>query len=229
MDIKRIFDRLLVMSGQFLLKTNNVELDVDKFRELVALSLATYSKHCPHDQHFFVNFSGARGMNLTPELILNVTGCDYLGTPDWISDVLPYRLLNINPFYLFKNLDPSYNKDLNPKTFLPWEYRKPILYVSVATEADVHGVWKHKIRERELAGEGLVFDIPTITDEDVLFFELLQSRFLKAIGKSRRAFTLNDLPLIMDASDIASEGEALEEKALEDIQNHQKFYLAYGG
>ena len=58
---------------------------------------------------------------------------------------------------------------------------------------------------------------------------LVRGMFLKGIGRSRRAFTLNELPILMDAGDLISEGEALVEKAEQQMQNHQKFRLASGG
>jgi hypothetical protein len=39
---------------------------------------------------------------------------------------------------------------------------------------------------------------------------------------------MNDLPITMDASEIASDGLELENKAREEIELHQKFYLAMG-
>jgi hypothetical protein len=49
------------------------------------------------------------------------------------------------------------------------------------------------------------------------------------VGRSRRAFTLNDLPIIMDASEIVQEGRELYKEVIEEeLPKYQKFYLAYG-
>jgi hypothetical protein len=227
-NIEVIFEKIMLMSGQFLINTNRIEVDVDRFRHLVDDALARYSKHSPYDRHFSVRMI-KRSVRFTDEMICNLTGEDHLGVPDWVSDVMPIRLHGLNPFKLFKNLDPTGNPELVQKTQLPFVYRKPELYVSLSSEMDVHAVWKHKVREVQLERGGFEYIVPTIDTHDIIFFQLLQGMFLSSIGRSRRAFTLQDLPIAMDASEIASEGQEIVDKAIEEIEDHQKFYLAWGG
>ena len=229
MNIETIFEKILLQSGQFLLNTNRIEVDPDRFRHLVEDALAIYSKHHPYAEHVFVDFSASRVISLTDDVMCNLTGKTYLGTPDWISDVMPVRLYGINPFYVFKNLDPNWNNNLQEKAQMPFQYRKPKLYVSVSAEWDIHAVWKHRVIETQTEQEGYLYEVPTISVDDVIFFRLLKGMFLQSIGRSRRAFTINDLPIAMDAAEIASEGQEILDKAMEDIENHQKFYLAWGG
>jgi len=229
LNIETIFEKILLQSGQFLLNANRIEVDPDRFRYLVEDALAIYSKHSPHDEHMYVAMAATRVMSLNADTITSITGKDYLGEPDWISDVMPVRMHGINPYHLFKNLDPSWNNDLVTKAQLPFKYRKPLLYVSISAEWEVHAVWKHKVVETETERDGFSYTVPTIDVNDVIFFRLLKGMFLQSIGKSRRAFTLNDLPIAMDAAEIAAEGQEIVEKAMEDIENHQKFYLAWGG
>lgn len=228
MNIDDIFKRIIIRSGQFLLNTSNIELDPDRFRYLVEDALATYSKFSPYDLHFNLDVQGTRQIFLTDSLIQGLTGKSYLGIPDWVSDAHPVRIYGINPFYFFKNMDPMSNPDLIDKQQVPWEYRKPIVYVSIVGEFDIHGVWKHKVIETTNNQNKITYSVPTITVDDTNFFVLLQGMFLQGIGRSRRAFTMNDLPIVMDAAELASEGESLMEKAMEDLENHQKFYLAFG-
>jgi hypothetical protein len=218
----------MLMSGQFLLNSNRIEVDPDRFRHLVDDALARYSKHSPHEEHMFVQMS-QRNVRLTAEFVCGLTGKEYLGEPDWVSDVMPVRLYGYNPFFIFKNLDPNYNSDLQEKTQMPFKYRKPDLYVSISAEYDVHAVWKHKVIETQTEREGFVYEVPTISIDDTVFFLLLQGMFLSSIGRSRRSFTLQDLPIAMDAAEIAAEGQEIVEKAMEEIEDHQKFYLAWGG
>jgi len=227
-NIETIFEKIMLMSGQFLLNTNRIEVDPDRFRHLVDDALAKYSKHSPFDLHFFVDMT-SRNIILTEELIHNLTGLEYLGPPDWISDIMPVRLYGINPFKTFRNLDSTWNNELVEKTQLPFVYRKPALYVSISAEHDIHGVWKHRIIETESERDGFTYTVPTISVDDTIFFQILQGMFLSSIGRSRRAFTLQDLPIAMDAAEIAAEGQDIVEKAMEDIEDHQKFYLAWGG
>lgn len=229
MLLKRVFEKIVIRSGQFLLNSNNIELNVERFRELVEDALGIYSKFCPYDEHVVTEFSSSRSISLTDSIIKNITGKDYLGTPDWVSDVMPVRLYAINPLYVFRNLDPNANSELATKSFLPFEYRKPNLYVSISGEMDIHCVWNHRIIETEDIYGSITYDLPTISTDDNLFLKLVQGMFLQGLGKSRRAFTLNDLPITMDASEIASEGAELEREAMEQMENDQKFYLAFGG
>jgi hypothetical protein len=157
-----------------------------------------------------------------------LTGKEYLGAPDWISDIMPSRLMGISPTKLFNNLNPNYNSDLLDKTQLPFQYRKPDLYVSISAQWDVHGVWKHRVFSSQTE-DGFIYEVPTISMDDTLFFKLLKGHFLESIGRSRRAFTLNDLPLAMDAVEVASEGQEIIKDAMEEIEDHQRFHLAWGG
>lgn len=229
MLLKRVFEKIVIRSGQFLLSSNNIELNQDRFRELVEDALGVYSKFNPYDEHVITEFASSRRIQLTDGLMQNLTGKEYLGTPDWISDVMPVRLYAINPLHVFRNLDPNANSELSVKSFLPFEYRKPNLYVSISGEMDLHCVWKHKIVETETVQDGITYDLPTISSDDNLFLKLVQGMFLQGLGKSRRAFTLNDLPITMDASEIAAEGSELEREVMEQMENDQKFYLAFGG
>ena len=226
MEVQRIFQKLITRSGQFLLTPSKVELNIERFRDILEDTCAVYSKFSPYKKHITVNATGERVANLSPSLVYAQTGQNYLGTPDWVSDASPVRQFAINPFFLFKNLDPMNNPELIDKTQAPYEYRKPMLYLPFSAEWDVLCVWKHKIVEEEINGE-FVYSVPTIDANDTIFFDHLQGLFLQGIGKSRRAFTLNDLPISMDASDIASEGKEMERQALEDLENHQDFYLGW--
>jgi hypothetical protein len=223
-----MFKKILIRSGQFLLNTSNIELDADRFQCLVEDTLSIYNRFCPYDEHFFVTTSTNRRIILSPELVQSLTGKSYLATPDWVSDIHPSRLFGLNPYFIFKNMAPNSNPYLIDKTQMPWTYRKPELYVPMSAEWDVHGVWKHRIVETQSPTEGFIFDVPTLDEQDSdKFIKLLQAFFLQGIGRSRRAFTMNDLPITMDASDIAGEGITMEEQALDDLENVQKIYLAW--
>lgn len=73
----------------------------------------------------------------------------------------------------------------------------------------------------------LAYTIATMDDTDYLFFELLKARMLKSLGRNRRAFTLNDLPITSDASELVSEGQTLEEATMAQMQEQSKAYLAW--
>lgn len=226
MNIERIFNKVLIRSGQFLLDTDGIELQEDRFRVIVEDALNTFNRFCPYDSHIYVTAQSQRRITLTPELVQSLTGNPHLGTPDWISDATPARTYGITPIMRYNS--PSYNPNLIVKEPRPFIWRKPDIFFSVSAEWDVHCVWKHRIVEKKTTQGGFEWCIPTLdeTDSDK-FIKLVQGLFLQGIGRSRRAFTMNDLPIVMDGSEIASEGLEMEREAIEDLENVQKFYLAW--
>lgn len=228
MKLDDMFKRVLVRSGQFLIDQNNIELDIHRFRIIVKDALSTYSRANPYDEHIYYKTGAQRRIRLDENTVKSLTGKDYLGVPDWVSDAAPMRLYGLNPYLVFKNLDPRRNSELVDKTQMPWTYRKPDLYLPVSAEWDIHAVWNHRIVEREDDIDGFIYEVPTLEEYDCeIFLKLLQGLFLQGIGRSRRAFTMNDLPIIMDGAEIAAEGVELEKEAIEELENVQKFYLAW--
>lgn len=226
MNIKDIFDELLIRSGQFVLSTSNVELNIDRFRRIVESTLAMYGRYSPHEEHVLVSAHATREIDLSANYIANLTGKAYLKEPKFISDATPTRNIPLGITNIFPGLIGSSNSELYDKQQAPFEYRKPKLYLPFSANWDVHCAFEHPLHEVIENGKSEYY-LPTITLSDQAFFDYLQGMFLMGIGRSRRAFTLNDLPITMDASDIASEGKELRDQALEFMVNHQKFYLAW--
>ncbi len=222
MNINDIFDRILLRSGQFILRKSNVEIDVDSFRILVEDALAIYNKAYPFTKQYSIEIIYPRSV------VLDENFDKEMGrSPDWVSEVTPIRYLG-----------NSYNMGMRTTdTFLidpieaPWDYNKHTKLLTVPYSAFYKIVlcYYHQIDSKfdEITGE-TVYDIKTISAQDGIFFKLLQGMFLTGIGRSRRAFTLNDLPITVDASEMASEGKELIDEAKEEIKNIQKFYLAMG-
>lgn len=226
MNIKDIFDELLIRSGQFVLSTSNVELNIDRFRRIVESTLAVYGRYSPHEEHVLVSAFSTREIDLSANSVAVLTGKPYLKEPKFVSDATPTRNVAIGITRLFPTFQTGQNQELYDKTQAPFEYRKPKLYLPFSATWDIHCAFEHPLYEVEENGKNEYY-LPTITLSDQAFFDYLQGMFLMGIGRSRRAFTLNDLPITMDASDIASEGKELRDQALEFMGNHQKFYLAW--
>ena len=74
----------------------------------------------------------------------------------------------------------------------------------------------------------LTYTSSTLNDTDYLFYELLKAKMMKSLGRNRRAFTLNDLPIASDASELVSEGQTLEESTMTMIHEQSKGFLAWG-
>jgi len=211
--LKELFDRILIETGQFQIPDNKIELKIDRFKTLTETCLGIYNQYSPIDKHFYVNISGNRSYDINAA----ITGMN--DVPEYIADLVPIRIAGTYPFIVFgMNTGP-----LKVKSEFPWEYRKPTLTVPVDGEYDLHGVFFHKIVD---LGNG-EYDLPTISDGNDGFINLTIGKFMRALARNRRAFTVEALPITTDASDLQSEGEAMVEKAMENLESNIKFYLAY--
>ncbi len=229
MNVHDIFNRILVKSGQFLLRTDNIELDQERFKVLVEDVLAIYNKYRPMDGHVFIDMGSPRTQAFN-EFTVSEEG--YKGIPDEVIDVVPVRPTAINMYYLqgmgFGNR--AGGEYLQEKTQVPFKYHKPKITTAFSGKMDVHAWYYHRIEQSQDSGGTITYDIPHMTYEEAYFFELLKGQFLQSLGRSRRAFTITDIPITMDSDQIVSEGMEIYDKAFEQlVDNASKFYLAYGG
>jgi hypothetical protein len=214
--VSEMFDRVLVRSGQYIIKPKYIELDVDRFRVLVEDACALYSKSRPFDRDYDINFRGNLQYTFTDTFDLELKR-----VPNWISEVKP---TNLGRFY-----DSPYNSSSVSETIeLPWVYEKPVLTVPYYSMFRVKAVYKHIVESVPVENNTPEYEVKTITVEDDMFFKILQAYFLQGLGRSRRAFTHNDLPITMDADTLAGEAETMLNDIKEEIQNVQKFHLAIG-
>lgn len=224
MNTKDIFDHILLRSGQFVMSKTKVELDEDRFSLLVEEALAIYSKYSPFEKHFYVEVTNNRTYRFTEG---NTFGA---GEPDAISSVTPIRVLGINPWMLRQVYGiPMSDGNIDIRQECPWEYRKPYITFPYPGEFDILAFYRHKIIKLEDDDGRIYYDIPAISLRDDAFMKLIRGMFLEGIGRSRRSFTLNDLPIVMDADTIANEGREMITEATEQMQKEAKFYLAFGG
>lgn len=220
MTLKEIFNRVLVESGQFVVSADMIELDVDRFLVLVKATLGTVNKFDPVEKKFNLDLSG-RHFKFTPEthdLLGNL-----VGIPERIVDLIPVRVTGVYPSYM-REFDRHKSEYLSDKIPYPWDYRKPDLHVPVNGQYELHAIYNHQIVKNAETKE---WECDTISDVDDDFFQLLTGKFLKGLGKSRRAFTLNELPITTDADQLVSEGQEMEDKAIENLEEDAKFWLGW--
>lgn len=220
MDIKDIFNRIIQKSGQYLLSTNNIEINIDSFRILVEDALSIYNKASPYDKTVTLDFGGRfRCFDGTEEEFLEVGRI-----PDWIAKATP--ILNYSTGQNPNFLAPAFsfnNQSLHEPIEALHKYHKPKMTVNISGDWEVICVWNHKVEK--IGTTGNEYEVKTITVEDMVFFDLLKAMFLQGIGLSRRAFTMDNLPLAMDADALVSDAETQLTTAKEELQNVQKFYL----
>jgi hypothetical protein len=212
------------------MKKKNIELDVDNFRSLVEDALDIYSDSVPYVKEKTLNFEGSRNKNLEDR--------DEIATnkPDWISECHPIRATGriygyYRNFYGGKSYGKYQTENLSEPIQAPYNYDFESGNLTVAYDAiyKIRMCWRHVVEEIDGADKDKQFVVKTLGNRDQAFIKLCQAMFMIGVGRSRRAFTLNDLPIIMDASEIVQEGRELYKEVIEEeLPKYQKFYLAYG-
>jgi len=217
MNLQEMFEKVMVDSGQFLIPAEGIELKEQNFKILVQTVIGKYNGYVPIDYRKTIDVTGTRQFTFnsvnSPE-----------GIPDYISEILPIKISGVYPFYLN---DWSPGVLLQPKSNYPYQYRKPTLVVPVEGQYEIHAARGHVIE-----GTGSSEDpwrVDTIDHNADEFFNLMVGKFLIALGRSRNAFTIQDIPITMDSSEMIAEGKELDEKADQDMtENKMKWWLAWG-
>lgn len=221
MKITEMFDRVLLMSGVFLMPQDKVELNIQNFKLLVEMTVGVYNGYVPRDLHARVPILSSRQYTFTDAFSANG---EELGIPEYVIDALPVRISGVVP-YFFTGEYQRPPQTVTEKVQYPFVYRKPVLTVPASAEYDLHLMYFHKVTKVQDSED---WEVKTLSDADDEFLELLQAKFMMALGRSRRAFTMQDLPITVDASDLVAEGKALEEEAMEEIKEEKgKWYLAW--
>lgn len=228
MYVLDMWNRVLIEAGQYILDPHAVELDVDRFLVPVKSVLGKLNKYMPPYENFNVNLESERYFEFQD---INPAGVPD-GIPDWIAKAKVIRFFGTAPYYLREEFKAkSHTSDLD-KTSFPIEYRKPKLWVPIGGVYDVLAVYKHKLTYEEVGGKKK-YKVDTINDTDgdfENFFDLLTAKFMITLGRNRRAFTIDDLPITTDADTMISDGEEKLAEALESlIENDSNWFLSLGG
>lgn len=154
--------------------------------------------------------------------------------PKWVSSVVPVNVLTVaGILYLIQETRFTNVAEQSilhePRTFL-WHYENPILYTTETGTMDITAHYSY-IREEIFDSDGKLVDVDMEdVDEGVdrIFIDLVLAKFLQKVGRSRRTFRLNDLPIEYDAEAMVSEGIELEREARERMYNQSNWYDALG-
>ena len=217
MTLDEMFDRIIIETGQFQIPRDRVELDIPRFKTLVERVVGIYNGYSPVNIHLYKNLT-SRQYTFTAENTPE-------GIPEYIVEAIPVRISGVVPFLINTYNRPT--ETVSPKIEYPYVYRKPTLTVPASAEYDLHVLLKHKVT-RIPDSDTESYEVVTISDDEDEFIDLLTAKFLIGLGRSRRAFTLQEIPLVSDAADLVSEGKELEAEAMENlIENKGKWYLAW--
>jgi len=222
MLLTELVEIVLTESGEFILESlDNITINFDlaRFWRMTKTELRKYSSHVPVTHRYNITTSG-----------WNYTFDDANsphGVPLWISECVPVTIMtNLNQILQYQpNGVFGLNSTSNPRPF-SWDYEKPTLRTTEDGMMDVLTVHRHTVEETKDGGGVLTeVDLIDITEEDHHFIALVNAKFLIALGRSRRAFTLNELPTVMDAAELVSEGEQKYNETMEHLEEVNSWYL----
>lgn len=191
---------IMLETGQYIASLDVTLLDKPKMVMMIRRELGLYSRYSPNVVTKTANLYN--GKVFTEELDGEI--------PQAIVDIRTDR---------YNTIGFSITPMPSPVHSYYWRYDKPVLKFRYPD-----GLYQ------------LVYMAPHKFDEstDILpsiqlhdrFFSLLVGRFLMSVGKSRRAFSVAEMPIQTDASEMISEGKELYDSALEEIRMNSKFNLA---
>jgi hypothetical protein len=222
--LNELIELVFLESGEFIVgNLEAINLDKDKFWLMTKRVLMVYNKYKPYKVTQNIEVSSGK---YTYDVSMTY------GIPSWISSVIPVDISN--PFDLFYYAQRRLEEQIDEYSLLEiprgfeWRYESPCLYVSSNGTMDVTEMHDHKYTETRVNGiiKNVTFD--TMDDYDEHLIDLVTAKFLVAIGRSRRAFTLADLPITMDSDLLVSEGNELWNKSIEDLQNEGDWWEGIG-
>lgn len=203
-----LVDYFLAMSGQYLipdfLKVNQI---TDKtLNAIIKSALTTYSELNPNVKTKVLGlyngkvFDGKDGEDI-PDLIISIKSNVGNGISfNWFGyNHLGDGLISPNHYKLMP--DKSLKFAL-PQDFYTVQYTVPHVYDT----------------EKE--------SIESISNDN-LFMDLFSALMMIAVGRSRRAFAMNDMPFTVDADSMISEGTELKNEVIEKLKERSKYILGW--
>lgn len=232
MTLDDLIEYVMTESGEFIVgDLETTQIDRHRFHLIVKRALALYGRYRPMAERTSVL------VNQSVDLTQGGSRA-----PDWLSRVIPTGTGGTDEVtgqsaaqFIYGDImgggfaDPVFSRP-RPRS-IPWEYNAPIL--SVKGPEDMYDITAHYLQElteieKDTNGKVQAAKITGITYNDDLFFDIVTALFLIALGRSRRAFTLNDLPVTMDGDQLVSEGDEKLRNAREQLQEQSAWHHAIG-
>jgi len=215
MTLTDIVDFLMVQSGQYILQSfDKTLLSYDQlWLRIVKPELINYQKYKPVIKSFNLN------LNSTHHRF------DDESAPEWISNVKPLEGTRSSILTIFQSATFS---NLTVPHQLVWKYDKPNFYCQYNGAYEITGCYKYPLTiTKDDENKITEVDIENL-DYELSFLNLVLGKFLIALGKSRRSFTINDLPITMDSDSVVSEGTEIYENAKESLYEKSYWWKAIG-
>lgn len=202
LTIENIVSHILVESGQFVGGVEATLLDQPSIKLMCDRVLATWGRHFPTERT-----SGARLYNNKSFSIQN-------------DGFVPHMITEIRrryaPALLFGGI-----RQFGTVSDFYWKYMKPQLYFNLPD--DTYEVKFTEIPYFDDNNELILPDNDPAVDK---LLSLMTAQFMISVGRSRRAFTIDEIPIRTDADAMINEGKALQDATLEEIRKTNKWHLA---
>lgn len=206
MRVSEIIDYVILETGNYLIDTLlRSEVDLPKFMILIKSVLSEYTNYRPNNKNISICISKSPYLFIpeTAPLTIHKVNTGFLNVPGIIEND-PFRVI----------------ERLHIPVMPPWRYENPKLYTFYSGVVEIGATFNYII-----SPIGLDYELNDISFSNTEFLEMVKGKFLMAVGKQRRAFTVNDLPIATDASEIVSEGKEIFDAAKEQLHNNSKWWV----
>lgn len=197
---QNILDVIMLETGQYISDLQATLLDQTKLELLIKKELGLYSRYRPNKVTRVDTLYNGKIYTMEHDNII----------PNAITDIRTDR---------FNTMGINLTPIPGPVHCYHWNYTKPTLYFRYPEgQYIVSYIVDH------------VYDETTDKIESIelhdKFMNLIVGRFMQTVGRSRRAFTVDEIPINTDASEMISEGKEIYDSALEEIKINSAFNLA---
>lgn len=220
---QELIDYVLLESGQYMAPLEATLLTDTHVARIVTRELSLYSKYRPVSREVFVS------ANVSGEVNFKTLSTDEKerDIPMMITNVrVPHGEYGISPAAIANySYSPVTRERLVEAPTSNFDYRKPILYLAGSGGYKLTAHYSRYFDYAEINGklDGVISDISF--EDDHLFVEMLIGKFLQYVGRSRRAFTIDNLPITYDSSEMVSEGQEKYNEAYRVLtEENSKWY-----
>lgn len=197
---QQIVDTILLESGQYIADLDATLLNKPKIELMIQRELGQYSRYQPNRVHQFAELWNGKVFSV------EVDGC----VPDAIVSVKTDRFNTIG-FSITPLPGPVHN--------YYWRYDKPTLYFRYPD-----GIYEYSYITSHTY-DPVLSQVASL-DLSSRFVTLVVARFMIIVGRSRNAFTIEEVKIATSASDMISEGKELYKETLDAIQQNSSFWLS---
>ena len=160
--------------------------------------------------------------------------------PLWVSQVTPVNVLTTaGILYLIQETRFTNVGEQSilhePRTFL-WHYERAkdkssgILYLTETGKMDITAHYEyHRVETFDIDGNLIDVEFENLEEgKDEIFIDMVLGKFMHKVGRSRRAFTLNNSPVQFDAEQLVQEGTQIYDQAKERLYEQGDWWNAIG-